>query len=350
VENVATVPRNQTPAFVRAALRNGRWHLPAIVGLTVCLVLIGTIAANGFDAPWESPLGRDHPLVGRIWNVTAARFSDPTMLVSRLADARFMLLGEKHDNPDHHRLQAWVLQQLIDAGRQPAVAFEMFTLDDAPAIARYVAARPKDAAGLGQAIDWQHRGWPDWALYQPIADIALRQGLTLVASNLPPATARDISSRGLGALDISQITRLGLDRALSPDTRAAMLEEIRQAHCGYTSDTTAEAMVAVQRARDAQMAERLAAAGKHDGAALIAGAGHVRHDYGVPAYLRAHAPGATVMSLAFLEVSAQGLEATAYAGRFHGTTLPFDYVWFTPRVDDEDPCQKFEEQLKKLRK
>src|SRR5918996_4472760 len=115
----------------------------------------------------------------------------------------------------------------------------MFTLDDAPGIARYVAAQPKDAAGLGQAIDWQRRGWPDWALYQPIADIALRQGLTLVASNLPPATARDISSRGLGALDISQITRLGLDRALSPDTRAAMLEEIRQAHCGYTSDTTA---------------------------------------------------------------------------------------------------------------
>src|SRR5918996_3368479 len=109
----------------------------------------------------------------------------------------------------------------------------MFTLDDAPGIARYVAAQPKDAAGLGQAIDWQRRGWPDWALYQPIADIALRQGLTLVASNLPLSTTRDISSRGLAALDPSQIARLGLDRPPPPDIRAAMLEEIRQAHCGH---------------------------------------------------------------------------------------------------------------------
>ncbi len=30
--------------------------------------------------------------------------------------------------------------------------------------------------------------------------------------------------------------------------------------------------------------------------------------------------------------------------------FPFDYVWFTPRVDDLDPCEKFEKQLEGLRK
>jgi len=29
--------------------------------------------------------------------------------------------------------------------------------------------------------------------------------------------------------------------------------------------------------------------------------------------------------------------------------LPFDYVWFTPRVDESDPCEKFREQLEKMR-
>jgi uncharacterized iron-regulated protein len=288
--------------------------------------------------------------VGRIWDVAAARFIDPAMLPSRLTAARFILLGEKHDNADHHRLQAWVLQQLIDTGRRPAVAFEMFTLDDAPAIARYVAAHPQDATGLGPAIDWQQRGWPDWAWYQPMADSALRHRLPLVATNLPPATMRDISSRGLAALEPSQMARLGLDRPPSPDFQEAMRQEIQRAHCGHASDTMVEAMVAVQRARDAQMAERLVAAGQDDGVVLIAGTGHVRKDYGVPDYLRVQAPGTTVMSVGFLEVSAQWQEATAYAGRFHAMTLPVDYVWFTPRVDDEDPCQKFEEQLKKLRK
>ena len=27
----------------------------------------------------------------------------------------------------------------------------------------------------------------------------------------------------------------------------------------------------------------------------------------------------------------------------------FDLIWFTPRVDDEDPCEKFRDQLEKLR-
>jgi uncharacterized iron-regulated protein len=226
----------------------------------------------------------------------------------------------------------------------------MFTLDDESALARYVAAQPQDAAGLGEAVDWSRRGWPEWALYQPMADIALRAGLALVATNLPPLTVRDIASQGLRALEPDQLRRFGLERPLPPDLRATIAEEIRHVHCGHASDDRVEAMVGIQRARDAQMAERLAATGTHDGAVLIAGAGHVRDDYGVPIYLRQRAPGVTVLTVAFLEVSAQRLEAAAYAGWFRRPVLPFDYVWFTPRVDDEDPCAKFEEQLKKLRK
>ena len=29
--------------------------------------------------------------------------------------------------------------------------------------------------------------------------------------------------------------------------------------------------------------------------------------------------------------------------------LPFDAVWFTPRLDDEDPCERFREQLEGMR-
>src|SRR5262245_26202422 len=101
-----------------------------VVGLVACL----TGRAPGADVapppvpPWESALGRDHPLAGRVWDPPAARFVTPTTLVSRLTVARFVLLGEKHDNADHHRLQAWALQQLFASGRRPAVALEMLTV------------------------------------------------------------------------------------------------------------------------------------------------------------------------------------------------------------------------------
>jgi uncharacterized iron-regulated protein len=302
------------------------------------------------EESWQASVGRDHPLVGRIWDVPAGAFIDRAAVVDRLRRGRFVLLGEKHDNPDHHRLQAWLLHALIAAGRRPAVGFEMFTVADAPAIAQQLAAHPRDAGGLAEAVNWQRSGWPDWAMYRPIAEAALQANLPIVATNLSPATVRSLHQSDATALDATVAARLGVDRPLAADTQIAMAEEIRQAHCGHAVDQQINAMIVVQRARDAQMAESLAAAGQQDGAVLIAGAGHVRRDYGIPAYLNSQAPGASVISVAFLEVSPDLLEPAAYAARFRQQTFPFDYIWFTPRVDDQDPCVAFEEQLKQLHK
>ncbi len=323
-------------------------RLATILCLGAFLLRVGD-AGEAWNA-WQAPLGLDHPMVGRVWDVAANQFIDPPTLVDHLSRSHFVLLGEKHDNPDHHRLQAWLLRALIVAGRRPAVGFEMFSVDDAPAIARQLAAHPIDAVGLAEAVNWQSSGWPAWAMYQPIAEAALQNGLPVVATNLSPTMARALGQSGAAALDAAVAARLGLDHALPDETRAAMAAEVREAHCGFAPDHRVDAMLLVQRARDAQMAASLAVAGQQDGAVLIAGAGHVRRDYAIPVYLANKLPGASVISVAFLEVSQERLEPTAYAARFRRPMLPFDYVWFTPRVDDHDPCAAFEEQLKKLQK
>jgi uncharacterized iron-regulated protein len=326
------------------------WSVGAAWAVVLGMLLSGLASGASPEESWQAPVWQDHPLVGRIWDVAAGAFIDSAALVDRLRRGRFVLLGEKHDNPDHHRLQAWLLHALIAAGRRPAVGFEMFTVADAPAIAQQLAAHPSDAAGLAQAVNWQRSGWPDWAMYRPIAEAALQAKLPIVATNLSPATVRSLGQSGAEALDATFAARLGLDRPLAADTQTAMAEEIREAHCGHAAEQQINAMIVVQRARDAQMAESLAAAGQQDGAVLIAGAGHVRRDYGMPAYLGSKAPGASVISLAFLEVSQDLLEPPAYAARFRQHAFPFDYIWFTPRVDDQDPCTAFEEQLKQLHK
>lgn len=313
-------------------------------------LLIGAARASEPTEQWHTTLGRDHPLTGRIWDVGAARFIDPAALVERLAQSRFILLGEKHDNPDHHRLQAWLLRALIAAGRHPAVGFEMFEIDQAPAIAQHLAAHPTDAAGLADVVKWDRSGWPDWVLYQPIVEVALAAGLPIVAVNLPRTTARALARKGFDALEAGVVTRLGLDQPLTPETHEAMAAEIHDAHCGYASESAVEAMITVQWARDVHMAESLATAGRQDGAVLIAGSGHVRKDRGVPAFLTLRLPEAIVASVTFLEVSKSETTTGAYAARFGPGAFPFDYVWFTPRVDDLDPCEKFDKQLKGLRK
>src|SRR3954465_13282726 len=74
---------------------------------------------------WLTTLDRDNALVGRIWDAKAGTFVEPRVMFGRLAATRFVLLGERHDNPDHHRLQARALSELVKAGRRPAVVFEM---------------------------------------------------------------------------------------------------------------------------------------------------------------------------------------------------------------------------------
>ena len=325
-----------------------RLHTTSLLALIVGYVACVLAGCSGMS--WKSPLGRNHPLTGHIWDVSSAQFIDRESLVRSLGRADFVLLGERHDNPDHHLLQAEVLRSLIAIGRRPAVGFEMLGLDDASAIANYLATAPNDAAGLGRAVNWNQRGWPDWAMYQPIAEAALQAKLRIVATNLPLTTARKMTRDGFAALDPRAMRELDLDRPPPEPVFARMAADIRDAHCGYAPEKSLKPMVDVQRARDAQMAQSLIAAGDPGGAILIAGAGHVRADYGIPVYLRAKATRKRTVSIAFVEVDTQKTEPQSYALPYPDGRLPFDYVWFTPRIDDEDPCEKFKFQFDRMKK
>ena len=310
----------------------------SVIALTLLLTACATLTW------WTSPTGRNHPLAERIWDVRAGTFVLPPDLTARLANARFVLLGERHDNPEHHTLQARLLGGMIAAGRRPAVGFEMLSTDDATAIARYLARSPKDASGLGEAVSLNRSGWPDWRLYEPIAQAALDAGLPIVATNLSRVATDAIRRNGLAGLSASLARQLGLEEPLDPETRDAIRRELDASHCGTVEGATLERMVDVQWARDARMAEALVRAGQRDGAILIAGAGHVRTDRGVPFHLQRRAPGATVVSVAFLEFEATVDAPAGYAVRFEGA-LPFEYVWFTPRVDTDDPCTRLRAHL-----
>jgi hypothetical protein len=117
-------------------------------------------------------------------------------------------------------------------------------------------------------------------------------------------------------------------------------EELLASHCGMMKKEHLPKMVDIQRLRDGEMAAQLQTRATEGGAVLIAGSGHARADRGVPWVLRQREPGAKTLALAFLEVEA-GLDAPErYAPLFHAESIPFDAVWFTPALDDEDPCAK----------
>jgi uncharacterized iron-regulated protein len=290
--------------------------------------------------PWTSTFHRDLPLVGQIWQPSRATSIPEPTLFAALAQADYVLLGEQHDNFDHHRLQAKVILALVEAGKKPSVALEMLEPDDDDVIARYRANSQSTANGLGPQLDWEKRGWPAWAAYLPIAQVVFDADLPLLSANLPRAVVRAVAHQGKEALSPELAARLGLDQPLAPGLEESLEEELRSSHCGQLPETMIGSMALAQRARDGQMALRLLRSVTP--VTLVAGAGHVRTDRGVPARIHAQEPSARVVSVAFVEVDPRRASPGDYASRFGVTILPFDFVWFTPRAnDDGDPCERF---------
>jgi len=297
---------------------------------------------------WQSSQQIDHPLAGKIWSVRGNSFVTPQMLGETARAARFVLIGEVHDNRDHHRLQAWLIEKAA-TNRKPAVVMEMIARDKAPALRAYLARPGANAAGLGAALEWQARGWPEWRFYQPIAEAALRLGLPLHAGDIDRSLLRKISKQGLDTLDAERRKSLFLDRPLDVPLHNALLDELYGSHCELVPRSALGAMLKIQRLRDAVLADSLIEAAGGGSAILIAGNGHVRADRAVPWYVSRRAPQARIVTVMLLEVdgAAKEPEDLMPAGPV-GEPIA-DYVWFTPRAEREDPCAKLRERFAKPR-
>ena len=301
-------------------------------------------ASGGMPAPpcppdWKSALHCDHPLAGKVWHVPAARFADLGDVEAAAARADLALLGETHDNPDHQRLEARLVRAVAATGRRPALAVEMLEVDQQAAVDAALSGGRADADALAGAVGWSKSGWPAFERYRPVFAAALEAGMPIVAANLSHPLARAAIERGPGALPAPIRALLERRGPATEEEARALRREMQEQHCGELPESLLDPMVLVQRARDAQMAERLAAAGER-GAVLVAGAGHVRADRGAPAFVELLAPRRTAISVAFLEVSPGKLEPGDYASDYDAPRLPFDYVIFTPAAEREDPCLK----------
>jgi uncharacterized iron-regulated protein len=304
------------------------------------------------DAPiagrtWVSTEHLKHPLVGKIWEPRSGRFVDEATLHAAVTAADYAFLGEVHDNPDHHLIQARLLRAITASGRRPAVGFEMLELDLQPKVDASLAAAPKDPDALGKAVGWDQTGWPEFQWYRPIFAAALDAGLPIVATNFSREQLRAVHKNGRESLPDGVKARLAREEPVPEATLKALRGEMAASHCGALPASMVDPLVLAQRARNAVMAERLEAAAGDRGGVLITGTGHVRNDRGVPAVVARDAPGKRTVSVALMEVVAGTTDPAAYHENDEDVgTAPFDFVVFTPGAKREDPCEAFRAHMK----
>ncbi len=310
-------------------MRTGRGFAIYKLASPVAILVLATVATLAPLSPnnvaaedrWVAPHFQNHPLAGTIWN---SEFQQVTLarLETALAKARFVLLGEIHDNPDHHRLQAQLIDTLIKNGRHPAVVFEMIPANLQPELDRHVQGGAGEAGALGKALRWEERGWPEWIIYQPIVETALGAGLRLVAGGLDADVQKAVAKAAPPPLYEKAVQDLDLAEPLKPEIAEAESEEIKDGHCNLLPAAALEPMLRVQRALDASLANAMTSADASEGAVLIAGAGHVRNDWAVSHTIRQKLPDATVVSVAFIEVDPERTEPSAYMKKIPGWGNP----------------------------
>jgi uncharacterized iron-regulated protein len=278
-------------------------------------------------APWQTSVHADHPLVGRIWSMARSEYVTQEEVIADLRAVAFVLMGEKHDNPDHHRLQGVLVSALSPA----AVAFEMLDHKDPISAAT-------DPASLATASGWADSGWPPFEVYEPVFAAAYKVGADVIGASPTGDEVRQAMTSGFEALPATVTTGLLLDKPLQEAQRAALAEEIVASHCGHASPEVVDKMIRAQILKDAWMARAMGQVRqtRPGTVVLIAGGGHTRRDRGVPHYLAD-----THRTVLFTEVAAGQDEPAPYD---EGA----DYLWFTPRVDDIDPCEKYREQLHQM--
>ncbi|WP_186394743.1 ChaN family lipoprotein [Stappia sp. TSB10GB4] len=312
----------------------------AFLRLAAALLLLpsAAVAQAGEPSAFSLTDGADHPLAGRIWSVARAAFVEPAEVETAVAGARFVLLGEIHDNPDHHALQAHLLAAASEGGRRPAVVLEMLARDRQGDVDAYLADGQATAEGFGAALGWAQSGWPDYAIYRPVIEVAVERDLPIIAGDTPREERRRVAAEGAEVLGAERIAALRLSEPLGEAADAVLLDILFDGHCGMMPREALTPLVAVQRLRDATLADAMiSAAGEV--AVLIAGSGHVRKDLGVPRYLEWREPDAASVAVGFVEVVEDRTEPALYAAGTADVPPPYDYLWFTPRQERGDPCE-----------
>ena len=283
----------------------------------------------------------DQSLVGTVLRTSDGMRMEFDNFAQELTTASVVLLGEKHDNPEHHLLQARIYRALLASGLAPGLVFEMLDANMQGEVDAWRASADATPQALAQAVGWQDSGWPPFALYEPIFAAVLAGDGPVVAAGLPRQSAMPIaqgeSLPSVGAFSSDLAQRYALDQALPKGQQDALRVEMQEAHCGLLPEEMLDGMVRVQRVRNALLAEglRLVVQGNPARrAVLIAGAGHVRKDRGVPQLLT-HVGIERVIAVGLQEVRDDAQSPGDY---LQEAQLEFDYIVLTAATPEVDHC------------
>jgi uncharacterized iron-regulated protein len=245
------------------------------LGLAAALAVTPPAAVPGRPALNAAP-GAAPSVVAR----QGAALTSYTDYLDALEAADIVFVGEKHDEPAHHQVQAEALIELALRGRPLTIGLEMASPEDQPTLDAFLSGAMSDA----DFAAWWERNWGfSYALYRPVFDAARAMGFPVVGLNAPRALVREVARHGLAGLSAADRAKLPASVAESVDARyQAFVESSLDGH-GPMSAEQRGRMREVQAVWNETMGARAAALAASGRAVLVlAGQGHMLYGAGIP--------------------------------------------------------------------
>jgi uncharacterized iron-regulated protein len=285
--------------------------------MTAGLALLVLLSES--QAPTAAPMPAASSYVPqRVYDTRGAAFTDFETMLADLARADVILVGEQHDDPNTHRLEAALLEGLFRRRVPVTLSLEMFERDVQPALDAYLAGTVPEEEFLKGA-----RPWPRYATdYRALVEIARGHGWPVVAANVPRRIAADVAKSGRTAVEgLMSADRPFAARDLQCPRgpyfdRFAEQMGSHQARGGTasTDDAATERYYWAQCVKDETMAESIAAAvskqtGRPGAVVHVTGAFHSDFGTGTAERVRRRLEGRRVAVLSIMPV--ENLDAVA---------------------------------------
>ena len=219
--------------------------------------------------------------------------------IAELAQRRAVLLGENHDNAEHHRWQLHTIAALHAREPRLALGFEMFPRRVQSVLDQWSAGKLSEEQFLARS-EWASVWGHDPQLYLPIFHFARMHRIPMLALNVGRSLVRRVSDEGWAGVPPAEREGVGEPAPASGDYLAFLFDAYRE-HLPPEQQPAGPATEAAQR--DAQfqrfvqsmqlwdramaeaIAQRLAAGGTPLVVAIM-GSGHLRDGFGVAHQLR----------------------------------------------------------------
>ena len=143
-----------------------------------------------------------HDYAGRrLYDLNLEKELTMSQALADLKKNRIVLVGEHHNNPQHHMAQLAVIKAMNEAGLRVVVGLEMFRNESQPALDQWLSGEMDDRRF--EEIYYDNWNFP-WQAYRKIFEYARNHQIPMIGLNVPREITRQVSRNGFKSLSPQQ--------------------------------------------------------------------------------------------------------------------------------------------------